>query len=451
MRFVSLVLAGSLLALTAATARDAAACGGCFHAPMESTQVASHRMVLSISKTQSTLWDQIQYSGDPTSFAWVLPVKGTVSIGLSSDAMFAQLDSLTRVTVTAPTTCACSNGSSSASASSGGSFDAGVTIIAQQVVGPYETAQLSSQDPAALTNWLTSHGYVIPAADQPTIAAYVSQGFDFLALKLQPGAGIDAMKPVRVTSPGASPLLPLRMVAAGVGAKVPITLFVLGEGRYEPSNYPFFTISQDGLVWDFATNSSNYKDLRQQGFDGTQGRAWLIEAAGPVSAQSITTPLLGAAMFDPKNSGYGDEMGVGAEAEAQADTNTLLEGIEPTALWLTRVYAELPRAALDKDLTLGAASGQTPVSGSLFAKKFVNAPACPCDTSSSSSSVGAGGAGGSGGAGGKGGEGGTGGGNGNGSSSGCAVGGTTETSSALGGLGLALALAAVRRRRARRS
>jgi hypothetical protein len=63
-------------ALTWVGEREAAACGGCFHPP---TQVASditdERMLLSVSPAQTTLYDQIRYSGSPTSFAWVLPVK----------------------------------------------------------------------------------------------------------------------------------------------------------------------------------------------------------------------------------------------------------------------------------------------------------------------------------------------------------------------------------------
>jgi uncharacterized membrane protein YgcG len=423
---------------------------------MENTQVASHRMALSISKTQSTLYDQIKYSGDPSSFAWVLPVKGTVTIGLSSDALFNQLDALTQVTVTAPTvTCPCSNGGTSASASSSGAFfDAGgggVMVVAQQVVGPYETVQLSSQDPAALSSWMASHGYVIPSDLQPTISAYVAEGFDFLALKLEPGKGIDAMKPVRVTTPGAAPVLPLRMVAAGVGAKVPITLFMLAEGRYAPTNFPWFTISESALVWDFATSSSNYKTLRQQGFDATVGRGWLVETANPTSAASITAPIMTTAQLDPMNSGYADDMGNGAEVAAQADLDTLLGGISPSSLWLTRIYAELPRAALDADLDVGAAKTQAPITGSLFATKFVNAPACPCDPSTSSSgggSTGGSGGSGTGGAGGgtaTGGAGGTGGGSGD--SGGCAIGGTAGAPMTLGGLAAALALAAARRRR----
>src|SRR5437773_1552137 len=99
----SILFTVTLLALAVAPARDAEACGGCFHAPtiqqMENTQVTGHRMILSISKTQSTLWDQITYSGSPSSFAWVLPVKGMIDIGISSDALFGDLEQMTQVTI----------------------------------------------------------------------------------------------------------------------------------------------------------------------------------------------------------------------------------------------------------------------------------------------------------------------------------------------------------------
>ena len=82
----------------------------------------------------------------------------------------------------------------------------------------------------ALTDWLTTHSFAIDPAVKPIIDAYSAEGFDFIALRLQPGQGVQQMKPVRVVSPGATPTLPLRMVAAGTGANVQITLFVIGEG-----------------------------------------------------------------------------------------------------------------------------------------------------------------------------------------------------------------------------
>src|SRR5262249_10262284 len=141
------------------------------------------------------------------------------------------------------------------------------------------------QDPAALTKWLMMHSYAIPADINPLISAYVTEGFDFLAIKLVDGMGLGSMKPIRVTSQGASPVLPLRMVAAGTGANVPITLWVIGEGAYVPAppNFSAFYITEDQLVWDWTTMQSNYKTLRQAQYTATQGKGWLVEAAEPIS------------------------------------------------------------------------------------------------------------------------------------------------------------------------
>src|SRR5262249_42642238 len=130
-------------------------------------------------------------------------------------------------------------------------------------VGPYETVTLKSTDPMALRSWLTSHGYNIPADIGPIIDAYVQAGSDFIALRLQPMAGIRQMTPVRVITPGASPILPLRMVAAGTGADVSIVLYVIAEGQYATLNFPAANIDYAQLSWTWSTESSNYATLRQ--------------------------------------------------------------------------------------------------------------------------------------------------------------------------------------------
>ena len=91
------ICAAAIAATVLSDVREADACGGCFHdpapAPENVTQVTGHRMIFSISPSATTLWDQIRYSGDPASFAWVLPIRGEVDIGLSSDLLFAELES----------------------------------------------------------------------------------------------------------------------------------------------------------------------------------------------------------------------------------------------------------------------------------------------------------------------------------------------------------------------
>ena len=99
--WVGLSLTVSALAVLAE--RDAAACGGCFHPPTQTaTDITDERMLLSVSATQSTLYDQIEYSGIPTSFAWVLPIHGTVTSGLSADVLFDSIDALTATQINRP-------------------------------------------------------------------------------------------------------------------------------------------------------------------------------------------------------------------------------------------------------------------------------------------------------------------------------------------------------------
>ena len=269
---------------------DAPACGGCFIQPSENTVVTDHRMAFSISPAQTVLWDQIEYAGNPRDFSWVLPVRAGAVVQLSRDDWFAALDALTRPVITGPTANCGSGGVGCGgfSAKNAGTADenagGGVQVLSQSVIGPYDTVTLKASDPNALESWLTVNGYVLPDAMRPTIAAYVKAGFDFIALRLSPGQGVQAMQPVRVVTQGADPTLPLRMVAAGVGPKVGITLYVISEGRYEARS-PFFnaTISDSQLVWQHAQNQSNYQPLSEQIMQSHNGRTWLTEFAQPVS------------------------------------------------------------------------------------------------------------------------------------------------------------------------
>ncbi|MEZ4310726.1 MAG: DUF2330 domain-containing protein [Polyangiaceae bacterium] len=405
MRASSLLLVAGGLALSAvAFPSESRACGGCFHLQQsEGGQVTGHRMVVSVSKDATTLWDQISYAGNPESFAWVLPIHGQVEIGLSSDAMFEQLEDITRVQILStqincptPNDCFSTGGGGPGGTETSSFTGPEVTVIAQETVGPYETAQLEASDPLALEAWLDGHGYVIPADVQPILTAYIAEGFDFLVMKLVPGEGVSSMRPVRVTSPGAGLSLPLRMVAAGTGATTPISLWVLSEGRYEPANFPSFTIATKDLVWDWDTKSSNYKKLKMDGYAATGGEGWLIEAAFPTSPKSsIGAPLSDLAGNDWSHSGYGTDETTAID-ELIGDLDALYGSLDPASFWVTRMRAELPKAALDKDLTLGAAAEQVTVPSvmTISANHTVGTPPmCPpvsdCGGSSGSGGSGA--------------------------------------------------------------
>jgi hypothetical protein len=390
--------------------RDASACGGVFLPPTENeTVVNDHRMLLAISKLQTTLYDQIAYSGSPSSFAWVLPIKGHVTVGLSSDILFETMDSLTATQVSEPSANCPSAPSCDdfPSAHGGGAEDAGaagdagggggVTVTAQKQVGPYETVQLHSSDGngGSVNTWLLAHGFSVPPAVAPIIASYVADQFDFLAMKLVPGASVKAMRPVRVTTDGASPVLPLRMVAAGTGATTGITLWVVGEGRYQPQNFPFFTITDSELAWDWTTNSSNYESVRLTKEAALGGKGWQVESSLEINQYSISSTLLQSVEFSSDggsypsaldggpapgldagstDGGFGD---AGENPAAEADLATLFAGISGGNVRVTRMRTDIAHSALGVDLQLEAASDKSELTNVYSTTSQVGQPLCP--------------------------------------------------------------------------
>lgn len=304
-------------------ASDADACGGCFHPAddPEVTVVTGHRMAFAISPTQTVLWDQVEYSGSPTEFAWVLPIKPGARLELASASWFEALDAATSTRVVAPqlncvqfangpsyptgcdsgccgsTECSgvyYSEGTSGDSAGpSGSGGEPPVTVVKRETVGPYDFLILHTNTPGVLTDWLIMNKFAIDPTVEPIIDQYTSEGFDFIAMRLQPDKGVQDMKPVRVVSPGASPTLPLRMVSAGTGANTAVTLFVLGEGRWEAENFPNTKISASNLTWDFATSKSDYAEARAAELAKDNGRTWLTSYATQGALLSQTSNSLG--------------------------------------------------------------------------------------------------------------------------------------------------------------
>src|SRR5690606_35146669 len=95
-------LIAAALALTLAP-NAASACGGCFAPVGSPTVVTRHQMAVSISATETTLWDQIEYAGNPEDFVWVLPVRGGVPVELADNAFFEALEQATTIQLQAPT------------------------------------------------------------------------------------------------------------------------------------------------------------------------------------------------------------------------------------------------------------------------------------------------------------------------------------------------------------
>jgi hypothetical protein len=397
---------------TAGWEHEARACGGCFHPPTQTvSDITDERMLLSVSPTQTTLYDQIRYSGSPTSFAWVLPIHGTVDVGLSAVVLFDSIDAMTRTQIVPPEP-VCPSPPSYCQTGQGGGFNAGtaapgaappsVTVTKQQNVGPYATVQLHATDSSALNDWLSQNGFQIPTDVTPVISQYVKEGFDFLAMKLLPGQGVQAMRPVRVTTVGASLSLPLRMAAIGTGATVGISIWVVSDGRYEPQNFPFYRIEDKDLVWDFAKSLSNYTALRAQHETALGGKGWEIESSISLNEQLITSVILSGGQYYGGGGGPGggfptappsdpsqDYLPVGdpdagadagpsetAEQVRTDDIAHLFAGMTGPNVRVTRMRSDISHAAMTTDFLLQASADQSELSNIRTVTQSVNLT-CP--------------------------------------------------------------------------
>ena len=394
-------VAACLLSL-AASERSAEACGGCFHPPTQTaSDITDERMLLSVSTKQTTLYDQIRYQGNPSSFAWVLPIKGTVDVGLSADVLFASVDTLTATQITPPpqncpappTDCQGKGSFNSAGAAPASDSGGSVTVTKQENVGPYSTVQLHATDSSALNTWLSDNGFSIPDDVKPVIGQYVAEGFDFLAMKLLPNQGVQSMRPVRVTMPGASLSLPLRMAAVGTGATVGITLWVVGDGKYEPQNFPSFHIEDKDLIWDWKVSSSNYTTLRAQNASNLAGKGWEMESSLALNQQLVTNVIQSGGVYyggggfgnAPTSNATDDYLPVPADGNTagktaddvrNADIAALFAGMTGPNVRVTRMRSDISHAAMTTDFILRASPDQSEIPNVRTVTQAVNLQ-CP--------------------------------------------------------------------------
>jgi len=371
---VMFALLGALA--TTATPTDVGACGGCFTGPTTVQVVTDHRMVLSVSGGQTTLWDQFQYSGSPADFSWILPIRYTerTQVALADDGFMRMADALTAPIVTPPNNpCpgrfAGGVNSADPSADAGASADSGVTVLRQEVIGPYAVSIIRGTDPMAMRDWLRMNGYTVTRAVEPIIDHYTAMRMDYVALRLRPGEGVNRMSPVRVTVEGLMPSLPLRMIAAGVADRVGLSLIVLASSRYEAMNFPNGEIREADLTWDFASPTNPAQDFLSA-FDSLNrsmgDRMWLTETATAQTQQAWLDaapsfrgppqptcppgiPCGGARPFPPD---AGADAG-GPTTDPMDDVRVAFTGLSAGAT-VTRLRANMLATMLTQDLRLQA-------------------------------------------------------------------------------------------------
>ena len=264
------------------------ACGGFFCTTVPMNQVAENILFIQGEGTVTT-HVQIQYSGTAADFAWILPLPAVPELAVSHNQIFTQLQSATQpdfqLNFVDEGGCYDSYfydlifGGCSACADVGNYGPPGVEVVAQEQVGPYDTAVVSSEDAQAIVDWLVDNGYQLGDLGVELLTPYVEEGFYFLALKLSPDRDVGDLQPIAVTYTADAPGIPIRLTAVATEPDLGVLAYILGEHRAVPTNYRHVQINEALIDW--FNSGFNYQQVVTQAANEAGGQAFATDYAGP--------------------------------------------------------------------------------------------------------------------------------------------------------------------------
>lgn len=271
---------------------DAAACGGFFCNNIDPVKQKGETVVFEVDKNanQTTMHVQVEFQGPASEFAWVIPVRGEPQLALSNEALFTQLEPRTRPQFDlqydyGDGTCGWYWGFEDFALDADAGVPAppaGVDVLAEQQVGPYDTVVLAATDSTVLVDWLQASGYAVPTSMGSVLAPYLADGHNFVALRLSSGNTTGDLEPLAMTYAGQVPAIPLQITSVAANDDMPITAYVLAEERAVPDNYLHVQINYAAIDW-FRWWAPNYNDVVTRAADQAGGHAFATDFSGPTT------------------------------------------------------------------------------------------------------------------------------------------------------------------------
>ena len=212
------------------------ACGGFFCTTIPVDQ-AAERIIFTMDGSTVGTYVQINYTGSPDDFAWVLPVPRVPTLAQADMATFRDLDRMTAPQWIPPRAPDCLMRRAPMPAAAAAEGRAGVDVLASGVVGPFGYHVVTSPDPQEMVRWLRDNGYQIDPSMEPLIEVYTDEGMAFLAMRLQPGKGTSEITPIKLEYAATQPMIPLRLTAVAAQPDMPVLTWIFSTGRTQPINY----------------------------------------------------------------------------------------------------------------------------------------------------------------------------------------------------------------------
>ncbi|HEY5922062.1 MAG TPA: DUF2330 domain-containing protein [Kofleriaceae bacterium] len=381
---LSLVTAGAVLVAQTPVAE---ACG-CLSPPAVTegdyaVNQSAEQIIFEVEPGWVTAHVLIKYAGDPASFAWIVPVPEVPELAISPVSAFGLLDQLTTpdISIVNDNICPISEwrceyrsepycggltgasedqsggGASASDAGAGAPGDNGVTVINEQVIGDYQTVTFRATEAALATQWLRDNGFIVNQTTSIYMESYVQANMVFVAAKLVPGAGVKAIKPLKMRYRAAYPMVPLILTAVAAEPHLTVTTFIYGDKPFRPMGHPVVTLNPERLARD-AANRTNYPMVLARTIDEAGGDGFAIEYRGQPQVSNIGQNSCCQGSYDWCNIGNDSQCQCpgspvdSADCESVGDLNEGVQLLEDLALRhsaLTRITTRVSAEEMNFD------------------------------------------------------------------------------------------------------
>jgi len=235
--------AGGLQAVWVADPAWACGCGAMIPGSGGTMSVSREQAVVRFDGTTEDVVMRFSTHSDVTDAAWVMPVPNQATVKLGDRDLFDEVAGA-EAPVAVVHHYFWPHGSSAKYSVAGGAMAAApppaVQVLSDQRIGEFEVANLASADPAALGAWLNQHRFTLKDSTAARLAAYTSQGWKFVAVRLATGSAADlngVLDPISLSFPAESAVYPMRL-SAGATTAQNVQVSVLAPHRMDVANSP---------------------------------------------------------------------------------------------------------------------------------------------------------------------------------------------------------------------
>lgn len=211
----------------------------------ERARVYGERALVRFENGREEITLAMAVRGTSKKAAWIMPVPSEARVELGDPDLFGDLAMATRPRTVYRTTYWPFRGflkelqgrGDGAGAPTAGSVD----VRQRMRLGPFEVARLGATDPAAVTAWLGTNGYVVPEGLAANLAPYVTEKWEIVAVRLAPEDGSNGLSgetpPLRLSFASDRIVYPMRL-SKGATTPQTVTVYVASEHRVEPTVLP---------------------------------------------------------------------------------------------------------------------------------------------------------------------------------------------------------------------